>query len=331
LTLRLALAGDTMLGRQVGRVIARSRRPPVAREVVAIAAEADLFVLNLECCVSDRGEPWASPGKPFFFRAPPVAAELLAEIGVDAVTLANNHALDYGFKALLDTLEHLSAVGIATAGAGADVRSARAPAVLRARGMRLALIAASDHPRDFAAGLDRPGIAYADLRSHPDGGWLATAIADARDEAGAVLVSPHWGPNMTVRPPPEVLRAAPALVAAGAGVVAGHSAHVLHGVQGNVLYDLGDFVDDYAVDRRLRNDLGLLFLLDLDAGGARRLEAIPLRIERCHTRLATGDDADWLRRRFTDACAEFGTQVTADQGRLIALVSEAEQRRHVGD
>jgi hypothetical protein len=98
-----------------------------------------------------------------------------------------------------------------------------------------------------------------------------------------------------------------------------------------VLYDLGDFVDDYAVDRRLRNDLGLLFLLDLDAGGARRLEAIPLRIERCHTRLATGDDADWLRRRFTDACAEFGTQVTADQGRLIALVSQAEQRRHVGD
>jgi poly-gamma-glutamate synthesis protein (capsule biosynthesis protein) len=328
---RLALAGDTMLGRHVGRVIARSRRPPVAREVVAVAAEADLFVLNLECCVSDRGEPWHAPGKPFFFRAPPVAAELLAEIGVDAVTLANNHALDFGAEALLDTVEHLRAVGIATAGAGPDAPSARAPALLSAGGMRLALIAASDHPRDFAAGPDRPGIAYADLRSDPEGGWLAAAIAAARDEAGAVLVSPHWGPNMTVTPPPEVRRAAPALVAAGASLVAGHSAHVFHGVQGNVLYDLGDFVDDYAVDRRLRNDLGLLFLLDLDALGPRRLEAVPLRIERCHTRLASGDDADWIRRRFADACAAFGTAVTEDEGRLIALRSEADERGHLGD
>src|SRR5918994_5335893 len=112
--MRVAVAGDTMLGRRVAEAIERSRRPPVHRDVIAVAAEADLFVLNLECCVSDRGEPWHDPGKPFFFRAPPVAAELLAEIGVDGVTLANNHALDYGEQALLDTLEHLSAAGIAS-------------------------------------------------------------------------------------------------------------------------------------------------------------------------------------------------------------------------
>jgi poly-gamma-glutamate synthesis protein (capsule biosynthesis protein) len=319
---RLALAGDAMLGRGVGCVIARSRRPPVAPEVVAVAREADLFVLNLECCVSDRGEPWRHPGKPFFFRAPPVAAELLAEIGVDAVTLANNHALDYGFEALLDTLEHLRAVGIATAGAGADVASARASCLLSAHGVRLALIGASDHPRDFAAGPDRPGIAYADLRTDPGGGWLKGAVAAARADADAVLVSPHWGPNMTVSPRAEIRRAARALVAAGAGVVAGHSAHVFHGVQGNVLYDLGGFIDDYAVDRRLRNDLGLLFLLDLDARGPRRLEAVPLKLDYCHTRLAAGEDAAWIRRRFAHACAELRTTVTEDEGRLIALARD---------
>src|SRR5215207_8679237 len=165
--MRLALAGDTMLGRLVADTIARSRRPPVAPEVVAVAAEADLFVLNLECCVSERGEPWHEPTKPLTFRAPPVAAELLAQMGVDGVTLANNHALDYRFEALMDTLEHLRAVGIITAGAGPDVASARAPGLLSPRGARVALIGASDHPHYFAAGPDRPGIAYADLRADP--------------------------------------------------------------------------------------------------------------------------------------------------------------------
>lgn len=93
----------------------------VADEVVAAAREADLFVLNLECCVSQRGVRWPSPGKPFFFRAPPVAVELLTLLGVDAVTCANNHALDYGVDALADTVEHLTAAGIACVGAGRDV------------------------------------------------------------------------------------------------------------------------------------------------------------------------------------------------------------------
>jgi hypothetical protein len=90
-------------------------------------------------------------------------------------------------------------------------------------------------------------------------------------------------------------------------------------VQGNVLYDLGDFIDDYRVDRHRRNDLGLLFLVDLDARGARRLGAVPLKLERGQTRLAAGDEADWIGRRFTHACAELGTTVTEHEGRLIVL------------
>src|SRR5919112_1705057 len=117
----LALAGDTMLGRGVAeRLVADPGWELFAPGVVAFAAQADLFVLNLECCISERGERFPEPGKPFFFRAPPVAAERLAELGVDCVTLANNHALDYGAEALLDTLEHLGAAGVAWVGAGED-------------------------------------------------------------------------------------------------------------------------------------------------------------------------------------------------------------------
>jgi len=314
---RLALGGDAMLGRGVAEAIARTRRPPLDPDVLAVAAEADLFVLNLECCISARGSPWPEPDKPFFFRAPPPAAELLAHAGVDCVTLANNHALDYGADALLDTLEHLRAAGVAWAGAGPDEAAARAPALLAAGGLRLAVLGASDHPAAFAAAPDRPGIAYADLHDDPAGGWLAGAVAAAARQADAVLVTPHWGPNMTVRPSAHIRAAARALLAAGATLVAGHSAHVVHGAARAVLYDLGDLVDDYAVDEQLRNDLGLLFLVDLDPGGPRRVEAVPLKLDFCHTRLAEGEEAAWIRRRFVGACAELGTTAVEHDGRVV--------------
>ena len=81
---RLALAGDTMLGRGVGELLAYD--PPralVAPELVELVREADLFVLNLECCISERGEPWPTSTKQYFFRAPPQAVDLLTLLGVD--------------------------------------------------------------------------------------------------------------------------------------------------------------------------------------------------------------------------------------------------------
>jgi len=103
MTVTVALAGDTMLGRGVARTLTTT--PPaalVAPEVRDALGQADLVVLNLECCISERGRRWDAPGKPFFFRAPPRAVELLILLGVDCVTLANNHALDYGVDALTD-------------------------------------------------------------------------------------------------------------------------------------------------------------------------------------------------------------------------------------
>jgi poly-gamma-glutamate capsule biosynthesis protein CapA/YwtB (metallophosphatase superfamily) len=313
MTLTVALAGDTMLGRGVAQHLADRRGPVVAPEVAEVAAEADLFVLNLECCISDRGRRWPDPAKPFFFRAPPAAADVLAELGVDCVTLANNHALDYGIDALLDTFTHLAAAGVAWVGAGPDEAAARQPAALHAAGQSLTVVGVSDHPSAFAAGPDRPGVAFADLAGAGVPGWLLGAVGGA---AGPVLVSPHWGPNMTAEPIPAVRAAADTLTEAGVTLVAGHSAHVFHGVRGPVLYDLGDFVDDYAVDPHLRNDLGLLFLATMDGGRLSAVEAVPLKLDYCHTRLAVGDDGAWIRRRFCEACARLGTEAFAVDGRL---------------
>jgi poly-gamma-glutamate synthesis protein (capsule biosynthesis protein) len=133
---------------------------------------------------------------------------------------------------------------------------------------------------------------------------------------------------MVPEPKPDVRAAAQALRDAGATLVAGHSAHVFHGVEGNVLYDLGDFLDDYRVDAKLRNDLGLLFLVELHEDGPRRTEAVPLKLDFCFTGLATGEDAAWVRRRFREACTALGTEVREDHGRLVVAASRHPQERH---
>src|SRR5437870_3324468 len=246
-------------------------------EVVAACSEADLTIVNLECCISTRGTPWPDPKKPFFFRAPPVATEALDLLGVDCVSLANNHALDFGTEALLDTFEHLDAADIKWVGAGTDVERARRPVLLEAAGVRLGVRAVTDHPAEFAAGPAHPGVAFANLReATPE--WLCEAVPDA----DATLVSAHWGPNMITTPMPHVRRAARDLRRCGMALLAGHSAHVFHGVEDRILYDLGDFIDDYAIDPELRNNLGLLFLITFEPQ-PRRLEAIPLALDYGHT------------------------------------------------
>jgi poly-gamma-glutamate synthesis protein (capsule biosynthesis protein) len=316
MTFTLALAGDTMLGRGVAeRLHHRPDALLLDPALAEIARSADAFVLNLECCVSARGGRIHEPGKPFFFRAPPVAAERLAELGVACATLANNHSLDFGPDALADTVALLAAAGVATAGAGPDLIAARQPAQLRVGDQRIRVVAVADHPASYAARRGRPGIAFADLAGSGVPEWLLQAAHPV--DGGLVLVSVHWGPNMSSAPVPHVRAAAAALESAGATLVTGHSAHLPQGVRGRVLFDLGDFLDDYAVDPVLRNDLSLLWLVTLDARGPRRVEGVPVRLEYARTRLADERETRQLARLMFDRCAAVGTQVELIGGRLV--------------
>ncbi len=327
MTPTIALLGDVMLGRAVAERLADVPPEEVwAPEVRELCQSCDLVICNLECCISARGEPTERVRqKPFFFRGPPQAVRSLAAIGVGVVGLANNHALDYEVEALIETLELLGEAGIAVAGAGRDEPEARRAAIVEGGGIRLGLVAASDHPREFAAGRDRPGIAYGDLRRGiPD--WLAGELARLDHECDHVVAFPHWGPNMTTEPAGWQRRAAAELQEAGADLVAGHSAHVFHGTgwgrRGPLLYDLGDALDDYAVDPRLRNDLGVLAIWrpgdpDLE------LELVGLALDHCLTRLAAGQDAEWIAQRLAPACEQLGTRVEriAEQRFRVAALS----------
>ncbi|MDR7483278.1 MAG: CapA family protein [Armatimonadota bacterium] len=270
--LTVALAGDLMLERPI--TPAGGGRSPGSAAVWEVFHQADLVFVNLEVPLTSRGAP---ADKHVAFRADPRLAGDLRAAGIDVVTLANNHMLDYGPDGLFDTLETLRQTGLPAVGAGRTLAEALAPAVLTARGARVAFLGlASTLPVGSAAAPDRPGIApvhvttlyvvdnagldetpgkapYVETRCWPgDVEVAAEAVAQAKRQADVVVVGVHWGvPHGFVaafqNPVAGYQRPlAEALIDAGADVVVGHHPHVLHGIDvingRPVFYSLGNFL-----------------------------------------------------------------------------------------
>ena len=113
--MKIALSGDVILGRLVNDlVVQHAELPPVHAwgNVVPLLQAADVRLINLECVISTRGQPWHPATKAFHFRAAPRAIDVLTAVGITGVTLANNHTLDYGWEALEDCLRLLDHAGI---------------------------------------------------------------------------------------------------------------------------------------------------------------------------------------------------------------------------
>lgn len=312
---RLVMGGDVMLGRLVADHIAAFGPDYPLGGVASTLRGADLALVNLECAITESSRPWSGAPKPFYFGAPPAAAEGLAHAGIDVVTLANNHALDFDVAGLADTMRLLRAQGIACAGAGRDLTEAMAPVVFERGGLRLGLVAYCDHQADFAARADAPGTAYLDLEEEAGVRERLRADADRLRALGVdwPVLSLHWGPNMVERPSARFRRIAHASVDAGFRLLFGHSAHVFQGIEvyrgAPILYAAGDLVDDYAVDPELRNDRQVLFEVELVGGSVRRMGLRPVLIGRCRVVPAARSDFEAVVERATKLCAELGTRV----------------------
>ena len=330
--MEICFVGDIMLGRLVNDRLRRTGPGHPWGDVLPVLTSADVRIGNLECVLSDRGVPW--PGKTFHFRSDTRNVACLEAAGFDAVSLANNHVLDYDADALLDTLRTLDAHRILHAGAGADRNAARRPALWDCRGTRLGLVAVTDNEPGWEATDHAPGVHHvpidpADARALD----LLEAVRDLRGRTELLIVSAHWGGNWGTAAPPAHRAFAHALIDAGADVVYGHSPHVTRGIEVHrgrpILYGTGDFVDDYAVDPVERNDESFIFLLRTggDHPGNRQnqhpqpqgLQLVPTVIEDCSARLAGPRDAARMARRMQRLCAELGTPSTwrEDLGRLV--------------
>src|SRR5829696_6157266 len=323
----LALMGDVMLGRKVAEVLNHTMRPEEPwGDVMPLMDAADLRIINLECAITDNEQPWMRSPKVFHFRARPSAIETLRTARIEACSLANNHTLDFEEQGLLDTLEHLDAAGIRHAGAGRNREQAAHPAILTVPAdhtRRVALVAYTDNEPPFAAGTDRPGTNYLPVSLKPDVlRRVERAVSDVREMGvDTVIFSNHWGPNMVQRPREIFRRFARAVIDRGVDIYYGHSAHIFQGVEiyrgKPILYDTGDFIDDYTVDPRLRNDWSFLFQVSVEEGTLERLDLTPVKLSYARVDLATGGEREEILDRMERLSAEMGTVFTRREDALV--------------
>ncbi|RZV11617.1 poly-gamma-glutamate synthesis protein (capsule biosynthesis protein) [Natrinema hispanicum] len=330
---QIGFTGDVMLGRVVNDRQRRRSVDAVWGTVLERLHSLDGLVINLECCLSTRGQQWQRTYRPFHFRADPDwAIPALEHAGVDICTLANNHILDYEAVALQDTLDTLDEADIAHTGAGETIDEALEPAVRTLEDsnadsddLEIAVIGLTDNTPEYAADEDSPGTAWVDIDvdDAETRRLVQETLERARETNPDLLVaSLHWGPNMVTTPSDSFREVGRWLVEEGVDVVHGHSAHVFQAIevyQGcPIIYDAGDFVDDYRVDPELRNDRSFLFVLSVTADGdPLELRLHPTEIDDCAVHEASSGAAEWSRNRMRNRSAPFGTAFDRDGDALV--------------
>jgi len=248
----LTVVGDIMLGRGVGDRAAAEGDPSYPlRPMQRRLRSADITVGNLESTLATLGPP--TQGTDSFAADPAVRAGLLAA-GFDAVSLANNHAGDFGEASLVRTAELLTGAGLRPFGAGSDLATARRPAVVTRHGVRFGFVGFNAIGETPEAGPRQPGASSVSMppRTGPlDRTELARVLDDVRRLArrvDVVTVVPHWGTQYTERPEPIQEQVARRLVRAGAGLVVGGHPHWVQGAtlvgDGLVVHSLGNFTFD---------------------------------------------------------------------------------------
>ena len=236
--------GDVHFEGRVGTSLDRSATGPLAGMAGTYGPD-EIVVVNLETAIT---ESTGAAGKTYTFKAPPARlAELVAD-GVDVVSLANNHGMDFGARGLADTLAAADAVGMPLVGAGADADEAFAPWTTTVGDHRVAVLGATQvldnaFESSWTADADSPGLASAKQPQR-----LVEAVARAAAEADTVAVMVHWGVEKQTCPTADQQGLARALVDAGADIVVGGHAHRLQGAgrMGTAVvgYGLGNLVFD---------------------------------------------------------------------------------------
>lgn len=314
----LLFVGDVMPGRLVNAVL--KEKPPAYPwgDTLSLFHHADVRLCNLECVLSDGGTPWSATPKAFYFRSDAKNIETLSVAHIDAVSLANNHSLDFDYEGLLRTMSNLDAAGIHYAGAGTTITGAAEPAIWEIKGKKLGLIAFTDNEPGWEATEEQPGILYVPVELKDKRAVeLLDLVSKTKAMVDFLVVSAHWGPNWGSMPPAEHIPFAHALIDAGADVIFGHSGHVVRGIElykeKPILYCAGDFIDDYAIDEIERNDQGFIFVVETDGQTLSRLLLYPTVIEACQARRAKHNERGVIVARMQRLCMKLNTPTTWDE------------------
>ena len=361
----LFLSGDVMLGRAIDQVLPWSNDPVLyepyvrdARDYIELAERAhgpirqpvdcayiwgdalaeldraapDLRLINLETAITTSDDYW--PGKGIHYRLHPRNVTCLNTAGIDVVSLANNHVLDWGYAGLGETLHSLDTAGVKHAGAGANEREAGAPAILDVAGKGRVIVFSFGSPssgisRTWAALTDRPGVNLLPEMSRGTIARIRRDVQAAKRHGGIAVASIHWGGNWGYTIPAEQTGFAHRLIdEAGVDVIHGHSSHHPMGIEVYreklIIYGSGDLLNDYEGIGgyvEYRADLALMYFAKLAPATGRLLDLRmqPSRIEHLCINSAGRPDAQWLCDRLNREGGKFGTRVLLQVDNSLVL------------
>ena len=287
------------------------------KEVLPAVKKHDLFLVNLECPFTTSDEKIA---KNFNFRARPELVNVLEAGGVDAVSLANNHLMDYGKKGLLETLDVLDAHNIHHFGAGIYESQARQPSILDVEGVKVAFLGyfflgeRNIEPPEVFAEDGKPGVAGKPKTSPLEEmeKMVREDIAVAKTRADVVIPFFHWGREGTAVLEPYQQPLAYAAIDSGAAAVLGSHPHVLQGMElykgAPIIYSLGNFV--FGGNWNPKNKESAVVALKFDKRGFVSSKITPLHSDKfperpCQPYIVKGEKAESVLRHLAEYSAQF--------------------------
>ncbi len=365
LAITIFLCGDVMTGRGIDQVLLHPSNPRIyepyvtdASEYMRLAEKAfgpiqkplgftavwgealaqlnqrapDVRVINLETALTKSEDYWK--GRGINYRMNPENAPVLSAAGIDVVSLANNHVLDWGYPGLSETIETLTKHHIGHAGAGKNGDEAAAPEIvdLGKKGRVVVFSFAADSsgvPDAWAAANDRPGVNLLSDLSTETILRIRDHVRRVKRQSDIVIASIHWGPNWGYSILPAETRFSRALIdEAGVDLVHGHSSHHMKAIEvyrGKlILYGCGDLLNDYegiGGYEAFRGDLGLMYFAQVDpkTGMLLSLEMTPTQVRHFRVNNASARDAAWIATILNREGKSYGTSVTVSEGNRLKL------------
>ncbi|MDO6724732.1 CapA family protein [Celeribacter halophilus] len=319
----LVIGGGVNLG---GRVHDRAAQLGAGQVVdIPPLKAADLSIVSLDCVVSTLGTQGTDKGEqgPFYRRARPEMIAVLADAGIDVVTVANSHSGDYGPAALMQQQDILDAVGIANVGSGRSREEAFRPAICHVGELRIALFSLDTAQPRFSATATDAGTAY--LSSSDVAQWqieLEPRFATAAREADLVFVSIHWGAHSNAQRQEEISHA---LIDVGADAVFGNGGRGLPNVEiyktKPILRGLGSLLSD-----ALHNEVKTrgVFRLGLSHGGVDWVEFVPVGVGYGFSECLRGDAAQRAVEDFRLSCGTLGASVSSMGGTALIEIASVQ-------
>lgn len=315
----IGFTGDVMLGRLVNeRIDSTSYAYPWGNMLPVMKAH-DLNIINLETTLTTSQ---SKVPKVFNFKADPDRVKCLTEAKIDIANLANNHILDFNVEGLTETISMLNEAGIRHTGAGKNITDAKSPIIIVREGIRIGIIGMTDNEPGWKASKEKPGINFLEVGNMSE---AKPQIQNIRNNVDVLILTIHWGPNKREFPNAPFIHFAHELIESGVDILHGHSAHVFQGIEvykGKlIMYDTGDFIDDYAVDNYLRNDYSFLFEVELEKERLGKLTLIPVVISNMQVNKAVKKDFQNIVSKFKFRTAIFKTVFEEKEESLEVVVN----------